>query len=96
MIDKKSLKKLTYIATLVGLIKVTTVIRTVARTKNVKAYNTTSTLLGIVTSMIWLMYDVSKDGGAGVGVLTAGAALTLDGYILYLLLQEHRRKDKRG
>jgi len=95
MIDKKSLEKLTYVATLIGLIKVTTVIRTVARTKNVKAYNITSTLLGILTSTIWLLYDLSKYGGAGIGVVTAGAALALDCYVLHLLLQE-RKKDKRG
>ena len=93
MIDQKVVEKLAVVATIIGLIKIGVTLRNVHRKKDVSSYNLQSTSLGITTSTIWLLYDLSK--GLKMGAATAGAALCLDLYILHLLLQ-NRKKDKRG
>jgi len=89
-----TIEHLAAVATLVGLIKIATVARNVNRSRDVSSYNPTSTAMGVGTSLVWLLYDYHK--GLKMGMATAGAALCLDLYILHLLLQGRRRKDKRG
>jgi uncharacterized protein with PQ loop repeat len=88
-----TIERLAFVATLIGLIRIATVARNVNRTRNVESYNLTSTLMGLITSLIWLVYDYTKN--LKLGMLTAGATVCLDTYILHLLLQE-RKNDKRG
>lgn len=89
-----TIEHLAAVATLVGLIKIATVARNVNRSRDVSSYNLTSTSLGIFTSLVWLAYDHHK--GLKLGMATAGAALCLDCFILHLIIQERRKKDKRG
>lgn len=95
MKNKRLVEQLAVVATVVGLIKIGITFRNVHRNEDVGSYNINSTSLGLITSGIWLWYDISK--GMKLGAITAGATICLDAYILRLLLQErHRRKDKRG
>lgn len=94
MIDEKVMEKLVILATAIGLIKIAATLRHIHKEKDVRSYNVNSTSLGITTSIIWLLYDLSK--GLKMGAATAAAALCLDLYILHLLIQERRRNDKRG
>jgi hypothetical protein len=94
MSNKNLVEHLAIVATVVGLIKIGVTFKNIHRKKEVRSYNVSSTSLGLATSGIWLWYDLSK--GLKLGAATAGATICLDLYILHLLLQEHRRKDKRG
>ena len=83
-----TIEHLAIVATLIGLIKIATVARNINRTKDVSSYNLTSTSLGLLTSLIWLWYDYTK--GLKLGMATAGAACSLDLYILALLLEKSK------
>jgi hypothetical protein len=88
-----TIDRLAFVATIIGIIRIATIARNVNRTRNVKSYNITSTILGLITSLIWLVFDYTKD--LKLGMMTAGATVCLDTYILHLLIQE-RKNDKRG
>lgn len=94
MNNKNLVERLAVVATIVGLIKIAITFRNIYRKKDVGSYNVNSTSLGLMTSTIWLWYDISK--GLKLGAATAGATICLDSFILHLLLQEKRKKDKRG
>tara|TARA_B100001093_G_scaffold414678_1_gene404869 strand:+ start:83 stop:367 length:285 start_codon:yes stop_codon:yes gene_type:complete len=94
MKNTRLVEKLAVVATVVGLIKIAITLRNIREKRDVRSYTVPSTTLGLLTSGVWMWYDIAK--GLKMGAATAGATVCLDTYILYLLLQERRRKDKRG
>jgi flagellar motor component MotA len=84
------IEELAFIATIIGFVKIMTALKNIYDRGDVRSYNMTSTILGIFTSLIWIVYDISK--GLKMGAVVSSAALILDTYILHLLF----KKDKIG
>ena len=82
------IEELAFIATIIGSVKIITTLKNIYDRGDVSSYNMTSTMLGIFTSLIWIVYDISK--GLKLGAATASAALVLDTYILHLLFKNDK------
>lgn len=80
------MESLALVATGIGIGRIIPQIQQIHKTQNVDGYTIPYTCLGILASIMWIIYDIKKDHK--IGLITVIIGLIAEFYILCILLKK--------
>ena len=86
------MESLALVATGIGIGRLLPHIKYIHDTLNVNGYSVPYVCLGILASILWIIYDINKDHK--IGLITVIIGLLAECYILCLLLKKKTKKNE--
>lgn len=85
------MESLALVATGIGIGRLLPHIKNIHDSQNVEAYSIPYTCLGILASILWIIYDIKKDHK--IGLITVIIGLLAECYILCILLKKEHKSN---